>query len=518
MIYENVKHLVLYAFLFSNIVFSYTFAQQPGDLDAGFGTDGVLTVDAQSLGLQNRVSQISTQPDGKIIFVGGVRNASGTEGDHLIGRVTSEGVLDLSFGNQGTTITSLGGLEGLIGLRIEPSGSILCVGSSNQSGSYEHAIVRFDSAGNLDLSFGSNGVLYNLPLSTSSVPTSIEFDSSNNLYVTGTSNGDILLSKYGSNSFPIPSFGTSGSESLDLGLVETSTELALQNDGKVVLAGSQAESGFPENVIVVRLTANGMLDQTFNGTGWVNLMLSTGIDRPSDMIVLPDGRILVVGIAANQSVTSLEAFALRLMPDGSYDNSFGTNGLARYDIGTGDDYASAVVLQPDGKAIIGGGTNDNSTILNEDFLLLRINEDGSIDQSFGNNGVVVTEISSSYERIIDMELQTNGKLIVAGTAKIGSSEEAALARYHTGLNISVNEVDEIPLFSAFPNPAIDHLSISAKVKLQTIELIDALGRSVLSFAPNAGQLQIDIASLPNGIYLFRATDGKRVTSQRFVKE
>ncbi len=506
-------------FVFSSTIVLWTtsYGQPAGSLDIDFGMNGIYTNDIQNLGLRDQISQLSVQPDGKIIFVGGIRDAIGTEADLLIGRLNESGSSDPTFGDQGTTVTDIGGVDGLVGLHVQPSGNILCAGTSNQSGPYEHAFAQYDPNGNLDPSFGTAGVVYNAPLATSSTLTAGLFESET-IYATGTMNGDVLASEYNSDGSSVNSFGTSGSVSHDLGLIETITELALQDDGKIVLAGYQSESGNPEDALVCRLNADGSLDPSFNSIGWINLGLSPNLDRATDIVVDEDGRILVIGITVESATSSFEIFAVRLMPDGSYDSSFGTNGIARYDIGAGDDYANDVILQPDGKLIIGGGTNDDGTNLYENFCLIRLNDDGSLDQSFGNSGIVVTEISSSYERIIDMVLQDDGKLIVAGIAKIGSSEDIALARYHTGLNLSVNDRDEKPLFSVYPSPATGYLSISSKVKLQTIELTDALGKKVLTVKPNSNQMQLDIALLPSGIYLLRATDGQRLYTQKLVKE
>ncbi len=348
--------------------------------------------------------------------------------------------------------------------------------------------------------------------------TSFVSDMGGHFYAIGSASGDIAIVKYDTNGATDSNYGDMGIVLQDLGLIEGASNCAIQQDGKPVICGTQAIPGNPEDAIVSRLLTDGSLDLSFNGTGWVDLSLSESTDRPTDVVLLADGKIFVVGNTVNASSTAFEIFAVRLMPDGSYDNSFGTNGIARYDIGVGDDYAIAVVLQPDGKMIIGGGTNDNSTIANEDFLLLRINEDGSLDQSFGNNGIVVTEISSSYERIVDMELQSDGMLLVAGTAKIGSSEDIAFARYHTGLNISVPEVADQTEMSVYPNPATETMMVKSESRMTSVELLDALGRSVLVQTVNATQLQLDLSEIPSGIYLLRATDDKRILTKKVVKE
>jgi uncharacterized delta-60 repeat protein len=494
-------------------------AQNPGDLDQSFGDNGFATIDINGQGLLDRVSKLSHQPDGKTVFVGGVRNASGTQSDFLLGRITTSGDIDQSFGSQGTTITDIGSQDGLSGLFVKESGQILSGGSSNEFGDYQFLLTQYNSDGSVDAGFGQGGTVQtDIPSTNGGVMTSFVSDLAGHFYAIGSASGDIAIVKYDTNGATDSNYGDMGIVLQDLGLIEGASNCAIQQDGKLVICGTQAVSGNPEDAIVIRLLTDGSLDLSFNGIGWVDLSLSESIDRPTDIKLLPDGRLLVVGFVSEDQISDSEIFALRLMPDGSYDNSFGTNGIARYDIGAGDDYASTVVLQPDGKVLIGGGINENNTIANEDFLVMRINEDGSLDQSFGNNGVVVTEISSSYERIIDMELQSDGMLLVAGTAKIGSSEDIAFARYHTGLNISVPEVANQTEISVYPNPATETIMVKSESRISSVELLDALGRSVLLHSVNANQLQLDLSKIPDGIYLLRASDGKHTFTQKVVKE
>jgi uncharacterized delta-60 repeat protein len=512
------KNQILHT-LFMMVFFPiFALAQNPGNLDQSFGDNGFVTIDIDGQGLLDRVSKLSQQPDGKTVFVGAIRNASGTQSDFLLGRINTNGNLDTAFGSNGTVTMDLGGdSESLSGIFIDNEQKILAVGTSDEIGLYKHVLLQFNENGNLNLTFGDNGMIYNSPIPSGSVLTSFAVDNEGNLFITGTGNGDLLIVKHAPNGIPDNTFGVSGSVTHDLGSTnESATKSIIQNDGKIIIAGNQLESS--EDVLIVRLLPDGALDLSFNTIGWINLSLSEWVDRVTDIVLLPNGKLLAIGSVSEGIGLDYEIFALRLMPDGSYDNSFGTNGIARYDIGAGDDYASTVELQPDGKALIGGGINENNKIANEDFLVMRINEDGSLDQSFGNNGVVVTEISSSYERIIDMELQSDGMLVVAGTAKIGSSEDVALARYHTGLNISVPEVADQTEISVYPNPATETIMVKSESRMRSVELLDALGRSVLLHSVNANQLQLDLSKIPDGIYLLRASDGERVFTKKVVKE
>ena len=509
---------VISLFLFFTIQSSL--AQMPGELDIQFGQDGITTVDAEGLGRDDGCNFIRQLTNGKLIVCGRHRTTGFPpyESDFLLAQFNLDGSLDLNFGQNGFAITDLGGESESLAKVFEHDGKILSVGTSDQSGSFEHAILEYELSGNLNTSFGNGGVEYNQPLGNSSTLSDAMIDADDNLIATGGSSVSgvgVLLSKYGQNGTPITSFGVSGSVSHDLGLIESTSELEIQDDGKIVLAGYQAASGNPEDVLICRLNADGSLDGSFNSNGWVNLALSPNIDRANDIAIDGNGRIVVVGFTTNLAETGFEAFAARLLTDGNYDNTFGSNGVVYLDIGDGNDMASSLVLQPDGKIIIGGSSNDGN---DDNFCLIRLNEDGSLDPTFGNNGIVITEISVGYDAIADMELQADGKLVVGGTARVGSNDDIVLARYHTGLNISVDEIDEKSLFSVYPNPVSNLLTIKAESKLEDVELLDALGRTVLSQQISTIRTQLDISHLPSGIYLLQAKDGKTLFSQRVVKE
>ena len=127
-------------------------------------------------------------------------------------------------------------------------------------------------------------------------------------------------------------------------------------------------------------------------------------------------------------------------------------------------------------------------------------------------------MSPDNDRINDMVLQPDGKLVVAGTARVGTNDDIAIARYHTGINTSVAEIGAESNLSVFPNPAVNQLTVTSEKTLNNVELLDALGRTVLTQTSNANRFQLDLSQIPSGIYLLRATDGERMFTQKVVKE
>lgn len=163
------------------------------------------------------------------------------------------------------------------------------------------------------------------------------------------------------------------------------------------------------------LTDPGDLDPTFGPDGRVLTDLGGG-DGASALVVQPDGKVVAAG-------GSTVNFALaRYHPDGSLDNSFGNAGVVLTDFGA-PSRAQALVLQSDAKLVAAGATGDS-----HDFALVRYNPDGSRDSSFGNGGLVVTDLGGGTDDAgaLALVLQPDGKLVAAGAA----AENFLLARYH----------------------------------------------------------------------------------------
>jgi uncharacterized delta-60 repeat protein len=172
----------------------------------------------------------------------------------------------------------------------------------------------------------------------------------------------------------------------------------------------------------------GSLDLTFNGTGFKFDGFGGGDDWGRDAVVQPDGKIVVAGYSYNVSVEHSDVAVARYNPDGTYDNTFGTNGRVVTAVTAAADQALSVALQTDGKIVIAGFTTGPA---GRDFLVVRYKANGAIDTSFGNGGKVVTPIvvgfTTSQDQAYDIAIQPDGKIVVAGTAGLYS----AIVRYNS---------------------------------------------------------------------------------------
>jgi uncharacterized delta-60 repeat protein len=202
--------------------------------------------------------------------------------------------------------------------------------------------------------------------------------------------------------------------------------LAAQPDGKLIAVGLSPENH--GDFAVLRVQRDGMLDPTFGSAGVVHSAIGQGSDTAYAVTVQQDGKILVAG-SALVTGSGLDFALARYNADGRLDPTFGSAGSVTTAFGPDSDTAYAVLLQADGKILVGGESNRGSSSSGVDFALARYLADGSLDASFGNAGKLTTSLAAASGRdtIYALALQQ-----VGGETRIvaaGGEGDFALARY-----------------------------------------------------------------------------------------
>jgi uncharacterized delta-60 repeat protein len=249
----------------------------------------------------------------------------------------------------------------------------------------------------------------------------------------------VALARYHIDGTLDESFGVGGRVTTDLGTRAYGHAAAMQPDGKLVVAGQASMPG-PYGAINVFMLAryhpDGSIDESFGEGGIVRTSFDDD-DRGTNatawaVVVQPDEKIVAAGVAAMGTYGGSDNFALaRYYPDGSPDPSFGVNGRVTTDFVGERDRAYALVLQPDGKLVAAGLARERLSG-GDNYGLARYNSDGSLDESFGAGGHVMTDIFGVADVPRALVLQPDGKLVAAGNAKIdgGAHGHFALARYN----------------------------------------------------------------------------------------
>ena len=345
--------------------------------------------------------------------------------------LAADAILDVTFGVGGIVRTDVsGGPEAIAELVFQADGKIIAAGYVQGPGL---GLARYNSNGTLDASFGSGGVVVSNLIPHGAKAVAVQPDGkivvAGDVYTTATL-FDFAVARFNSNGSPDTNFGTGGVVSLDYGVhhIDSLADVLIQPDGRIIAVGSSyaINNQAYNDITLARFNSNGTVDTDFGTGGWARADFGYG-DNAYSALLLSDGKILVGGLT--RSVGSLDDMTLvRFNADGSLDTSFATAGRAVADI-VAQDAILDMALQPDGKIVGAGYANRDS---NMDIAVVRFNADGSLDSGFGVNGKRTTAFASdSEERANAVAIQADGKIVVCGYARIlGQGIDFVVVRYN----------------------------------------------------------------------------------------
>jgi len=342
-----------------------------GDLDPTFGAGGIVVTDLT----YGEVSDATIQPDGKIVVVGTTPGPGTSTADFRIVRFNPDGSLDNSFGQDAVVTTDFAGnRDNADAVGITADGKIIAAGHTwnDAAGTQEDfALARYNSDGSLDTTFGVNGL----------VVTDLD---STRIGQSWTSMADVVYS------------------------------LTIQPDGKILAAGS-AGNRHPNwsDFALARYNVDGSLDQSFGNGGIVTTDFTGRIDQAYDVAVQQDGRIILAGGAGYDATTAVGGIA-RYNVDGSLDQSFGNGG-------------SVTTLLPGSPAFRDIEVLPDETLLAtgyRSFILVKYLPNGTLDTSFDEDGLVTSAYDSQTSGTAGLAVQSNGKIVNAGTQRIGGNVES----------------------------------------------------------------------------------------------
>jgi uncharacterized delta-60 repeat protein len=394
-----------------------------GTLDSTFSEAGIQLI---SIGWETWGASVIVQSDGKILVAGTFWN---NRWQALLIRLNSDGILDHSFSDDGIVVTNYGPMEAVANnVAIQDDGKIIVSGGAVINRMRNFAIARYNTNGSLDNSFSGDGVdIPNIRVLENSdeIASSLIFLPGGKIMIGGAyrNNFAFAVVRYQPDGKLDASFGDDGIlRDHKPGWYVSFNASAMQPDGKIVTAGSAGYPlDLPKYFVVSRFKKDGTPDNTFSEDG--KLMSNFGFSAGGAYAVAiqPDGKVLVAGTAFNGKDKD---FALvRLNADGTLDNSFSDDGKLLTDLTGYDEDGKAIILQPDGKIILGGSSNIWQ--LDYDFALARYNPDGSPDTTFSTDGKLTTNLFTAWDQLSTIMLQPDGKLIAVGIA----NQDIGVARY-----------------------------------------------------------------------------------------
>ncbi|MEJ2694122.1 MAG: delta-60 repeat domain-containing protein, partial [Candidatus Thiodiazotropha sp.] len=230
-----------------------------------------------------------------------------------------------------------------------------------------------------------------------------------------------------------------------------------------------------------RYTSSGILDTTFGG-GIVTTSIGIGNTSVASIAVQSDGKVLIAGTSSNK-LTNEDFTIVRYAADGSLDNSFGSGGVLISPLSLDYDYARAIALQPDGKIVVAGTARDGSI---DDFALMRIDSDGTLDTTFGNNGHVLTQVGNGNAYARALALQPDGKILTAGLTLGAYSHqydnEFVLARYTTSGDLDTSFNNSGLLYMPYGLDREYSLALQADGKVLTAGIMSEVANAEFSLS------------------------------------
>lgn len=383
-----------------------------GALDPSFGGTGTVTLAPQGappMGDTIGETYAVLQNDGKIVVGGSTRVVGLTQGDYALARFNPDGSLDLGFGGgmgvPGVTLTDFQANQNdtLWGLALQADGRIVAAGGASTNFMPEIGLTRHDVNGNLDPTFGTGGlVTTGVPGYFGASARAVAIQTDGRIVVAGTASTflgvlEFAVVRYDASGNLDPSFGpgATGLVTIAVGVpsgayFHAATSIAIQSDGRIVVAGF-SDNGNNADFTLLRLDSTGALDPSFGGTGVVTTDFG-GQDVLLGLALQADGKIVAVG-------RSDAGIALaRYDSNGAPDPGFGAGGtLTLGAANTGTLFAAegrSVAIQPDGKLLVAGyGFYPVPGAFGDgDFVLLRLHANGTVDPLFGGGaGYVNTD-------------------------------------------------------------------------------------------------------------------------------
>lgn len=458
-----------------------------GVLDPTFDADGRVVTD---IGGEDSIQAMVIQPDGKVV------GAGSSDGNLALARYDSNGALDASFGINGIVITNIPGYTCTgRAVALQSDGKIVLGGHGHTSYSDDdHVLVRYNSDGSLDTSFDGDGIVvtsFDYSGITADVLNAIGIQTDGKILTVGHTWDTpdisvITLARYNSDGSLDTSFDGDGKLITWFTQSDNPVALAIQPDGKFIVAGGSDFLGglnYKYKMTVIRFNSDGTFDTNFNGNGKVFIDVPSQYASIGTAVVLaPNGKIVVAGSVVEIGGYSGSMVVVRLNPNGSLDATFGGDGIVVTDFGGthGHQGGTAAAIQLDGKVVAGGYSDPFGNI---DMVLARYNIDGSLDISFSGDGKVITSIGTD-DRLTAIALQADGKIVAAGSIDSDFSDsDFALARFDGGglSFLSTASVDGWILESTEVSNTGGMMNASETTFILGDGLLDSQYRAILSF-------------------------------------
>lgn len=514
---KKVLYLVFLFFIASPVI------AQLQDADRNFGINGIIKTKFDQ---KAHFSSLALQPDEKIIAAGW--------GDScfILSRYKSKGITDNHFGDFGIVKTKFDKNATGVAVGVQPGGKIIMAGYTyDTTGSRitkaDIVLVRYNTDGSLDASFGTNGIV-TADIKEVDVVNDMKIQPDGKIAITGYckertsfNTNDILTAVFSVDGVLDITFGGVGYVITEVGFLseDYANALAIQSDGSIIVGGYIVDFSQTLNSLMIKYNLDGTLNASFGENGMVLSSCAGEGCYIEDLEVQNDGKIVTAGATRNEEDSNIPTIK-KYKSNGELDSSFGKRGTVYGSAYYGKPGVfESVALQADGK-IISTGEVESSSSSDLFVAIVRYTERGKMDNTFGDKGRIFSRLSDKLTgQKYPIAIQSDGN-ILSGYNRDSSFVIFRIKSKQKVSKPAINE--EISLktkVSIYPNPVSDKFFIKGldASGATTITITNIYGTVVKKIKLNGGQSMVDISRLNQGAYILTAEQNNHKYTVQLIK-
>lgn len=384
-----------------------------GSPDKTFDKDGILTTDFASS--DDYAGSVAIESDGRILVAGYSYTYSAVTTGHLaVARYNSDGSTDKSFGNAGKLAGDYAqGYTSFNAIAVQKDGKVIAAGQTWNGKNYDFAVARFNTSGSIDKTFDIDGKRLTDFAGKNDYANSIVIQQDGKIIVAGSSNNQFAIARYNADGKPDNTFHGNGKLLTSMGFFDVGESVALQSDGKIVMAGyTFTDPNFDSAYFAIaRFNTNGTPDKTFSKDGKQLTDFGSHMNFANAVAIQHDGKIIAAGYSY---LNNHDNFSLaRYNADGSPDVSFSHDGKQHTVFGGDDYFGQSLGIQGDGKIVL-TGFSESPADGNSSFALSRYTANGDRDNSFNGNGFQSTRLCPRFNFGRSVAISSDGRIALGG--------------------------------------------------------------------------------------------------------
>lgn len=496
----------------------FLFAQNYS-LDPAYGTNGVLSINVGT-GTAD-LAQCGTRDQNGNYYIAGYAYGSST--DFGFSKVLANGQLDASFGTGGSFAFGFTPytLELINSIAVQADGKIVFAGELYQNSTKLDAIVgRLLPNGSLDLSFNSTGYYIYNGTNLSDSYQSVAVQSDGKIVVAGYQeyaqyHAHSVVCRFNADGSLDNTFATNG---VYLSPLETqSLKMHLDNSGNIVIAGIEGSTS-NYRFMMQRLSSGGILDTSFGNSGLFNTSPCVTSNAISDFTVLPSGDFLCIGIALNGNPVLVDdtTFLFHVNNNGTLNTSYYNQGYLRINKPGYDVDLISLRVRNDGSCLIAGTTTSSATA-DRGGAFCEISAAGVLNTSIGTGGIVEYNPTTGYENFRAIYEEGNS-VVCLGWQNNPNDADYIITKYAPGSALNTVSFAENDL-ELYPNPADDLITIKTSNVISRAKIHSLEGKEVRNLPVNETSQSFNLGDLSPGQYLvtFYNTEGQQVSHVKIIK-